>query len=98
MPTTADCEQWLADLRIESDDTVYSLYNTVSDEEACGDFQCTNRGKELLIRPSGSKQWLMIASEPARENFLLLLKTRYCGGEDVHAWYMRRGGSMSKTG
>ena len=98
MPTITDCELWLDDAKIESDDAVYSLYHTVFDEEGCGDFQCSSRGKELYIRSSDSKNWLMIASKPARKNFLVMLKTRYCGGEDVQAWYMRKGGSMTKAG
>ena len=98
MPTVIDCKRWLDNVKIESPDAVYSLYNTVFEEEGCGDFQCSNRGKELYIRSSNSEEWLRIASELARGNFLDVLKARYCGGEDVPAWYTKNGGSMSKTG
>ncbi len=98
MPTETNCERWLADVKIVSDDAVYSLYNTVLDEEGCGDFVCSNRGKELFVRPSNTEKWLKIASRRAKEDFLVLLSSKYCEGEDVHAWYERNGGSMSKTG
>lgn len=98
MPTVTDWERWLDDVNLGSDDAVYSLYHTVFDEEGCGDFQCSNRGKELYIRSANSEEWLMIASALARKEFLDMLKTRYCGGEDVQAWYAKKGDSMSKTG
>lgn len=98
MPTVTDWERWLDSANIESDDAVYSLYHTVFDEEGCGDFQCSSRGKELYIRFSDSEEWLIIASKPARRKFLAMLKTRYCGGEEVQAWYMKKGGSMTRTG
>jgi len=98
MPTEADCERWLADVKIDSDDAVYSLYNTVFDGQGCGDFLCSSRGKELFVKPTNFEQWLRIASRRARKDFLNLLRTRYCGGEDVPAWYKRRGGSMCKVG
>ena len=98
MPTVTDCERWLDNVKVESDDAVYSLYNTVSDEAGCGGFQCSSRGQQLYIRSSSSEDWLLIASEPARKQFLDMLKIRFCGGQDVPAWYTSKGESMSRTG
>jgi len=98
MPTITDCERWLDNVKLTSPDDVYSLCKTVLDEEGCGDFQCSNRGKELYIRASDSEQWLQLASRIARKNFLDMLKIRYCGGEDLMTWYTTKGGTMSNTG
>ncbi len=98
MPTITDCERWLDNVKLTSADDVYSLYRTVLDEQGCGDFQCSNRGKELYIRASGSDQWLQLASKIIRESFLDMLKARYCEGKDLQIWYTSKGGTMSHTG
>jgi hypothetical protein len=98
MPTVTDRERWLDHVNLESSDAVYSLYNTVHDEEGCGDFQCSSRGKELYVKSSNSEEWLLIATKLARKDFLNILKTRYFGGENVQIWYAKHGESMSKTG
>lgn len=98
MPTVSDCEKWLDSQEITSFDAVYSLYNTVFNEEGCGGFQCSSKGQELYIRSSNSDEWLLIASAKARNDLLNMLKIRYCGGEDVRGWYKENGGNMAMTG
>jgi hypothetical protein len=98
MPTLTDCERWLDGVNLTSVDAVYSLYNTVFNEEGCGGFQCSNKGLELYIRSSDSDNWLLIPSVKARNNFLDVLKVKYCGGEDIRRWYKERGGNMGMTG
>lgn len=98
MPTSTDFERWLDGVNLTSADAVYSLYNTVFNEEGCGEFQCFSKSQELYIRSSNSNEWLLIASRKDRKDFLDMLKIRYCGGEDVCGWYKEKGGNMALTG
>lgn len=82
-----DCERWLEKMGTPSRDTVYSLLNTLLNGMDCGEFECSSRDARYFIRRVNSDGWLILPSDDARSDFLNLIKTRYCGKEDIQAWY-----------
>ena len=87
-PTTS-FEDWLSGLNLEdSFDDVHSLYRAVSERDSYGPFSCSTKGDMTFVTcEAETDQTLVLASEKARNGFIVLLEKLYGGDLTIEGQY-----------
>lgn len=90
MDTTTDFEGWLDEVNLETHDEIYSLYRSVKDCDAMGFFTtelARNSTTRWIVKSDTCDRSLLLASELAKNTFLMHLERTHCGELDMEGWY-----------
>lgn len=89
MSITTDFQKWLKDAELEGYQEVCSLYKAV---KSCSSFDvydvksAKGSGDRWIVSTPHLDEGLLLASNKAKEAFLLHLTQTYCGDLDMESW------------
>ena len=91
MNITTDFQKWLNAAEPEGHQEVYSLYRAVEDCSSFGIYDvkpAKGSGGRWIVSTSHLDEGLLLASDEAREAFLLHVTRTYCDRDlDMESWY-----------
>jgi hypothetical protein len=92
MATITDFNVWLFGVDSENHHDVYNIYLAVKHMEESDGFSCsvkeTANGNMYFLKCDYIDEILMLASDKARDAFLLHLEKTYAGKDnDIESWY-----------
>lgn len=91
MATITDFKDFISGADLEDYNEVYCLFRAVKDIDDFGAFECkvrtTTKGNMYFVKCDHIDDVLMLASDKARDAFLLHLEKSYAGDMDMEGWY-----------
>ena len=93
MGQTTNYQEWLSEVKLDGDEDIYNLYNSVGNFERSGRFytskEVKNDGYEYLVKADGFDSHLYLDSDETKFAFLNHVKTTYTDAaeNDIEKWY-----------
>ena len=85
--TTTDFQAWLDQADLDGHEEIYNLYRAIVDVDHIGTYSCSMNNGKYFVKGEHVEDTLMLASEKAKDAFLIEFQKGQGIEGDIEGWY-----------